>query len=310
MRRGAIGFLLRRLAYQGIVLVGVAFLVHVLILLSADPAQALLPPTTPPEAVEAFRRAQGWDQPLPVQFAAFLTRAVQGDFGTSIRFGEPALLVVLERVPATLALGLTGLVVALAIAFPLGSLAALRRGTWVDGAVRGFAIIGASVPGFVFGQVLILVVAVGLRALPVSGGGSIAHLVLPGLVVGIVSTPGLIRILRASLLEVYGRDYIRTAFAKGLSARAVLLRHALRNAAIPVVTFLAFDIAALLSGVVIVERVFAYPGMGLLAVQAISGRDLPVIQAFVFVAALTIVTTNLLLDVAYTRLDPRIGARR
>ncbi|MEK6720411.1 MAG: ABC transporter permease [Chloroflexota bacterium] len=310
MPRSAVGFVLRRLAYQGVVLVGVAFLVHVLILLSADPAQALLPPTTSPEAVEAFRRAQGWDQPLPVQFATFLGRAVQGDFGTSIRFGQPALAVVLERVPATLTLGLTGLAVGLAIAFPLGSLAALRRGTWADGAVRGFAVLGASVPGFVLGQVLILVVAVGLRALPVSGGGSVAHLVLPGLVVGIASTPGLIRILRASLLEVYGRDYIRTAFAKGLSPRAVLLRHALRNAAIPVVSFLAFDIAALLSGVVIVERVFAYPGMGSLAVQAISGRDLPVIQAFVFVAALTIVTTNLLLDVAYTRLDPRIRGRR
>ena len=132
-------------------------------------------------------------------------------------------------------------------------------------------VLGASVPGFVLGQVLILIVAVGLRALPVSGGGSIAHLVLPGVVVGVASTPGLIRILRASLLEVYGRDYIRTAFAKGLSARSVLLRHALRNAAIPVVTFLAFDIAALLSGVVIVERVFAYPGMGLLAATIFTG---------------------------------------
>lgn len=308
--RGVAGYIARRLAYQAVVLIGVALLVHVLILLSADPARALLPPTTSPEAVEAFRRAQGWDQPLPVQFAAFLARAVQGDFGTSIRFGQPALAVVMERVPATLGLGVVGLIVALAIAIPLGSLAALRRGTWIDGAVRGFAVLGASVPGFVLGQVLILVVAVGLRALPVSGGGSIAHLVLPGFVVGVASTPGLIRILRASLLEVYGRDYIRTAFAKGLSARAVLLRHALRNAAIPVVTVLAFDIAGLLSGVIIVERVFAYPGMGQLAVQAISGRDLPVIQAFVLVTALTIVVTNLLLDVVYTRIDPRIRAAR
>ncbi len=304
------GFVARRIGYQLVVLVGVAFIVHALVLLSADPARALLPPTTPPEAVEAFRRAQGWDQPLPVQFGAFLVRAAQGDFGTSIRFGQPALAVVADRIPATLGLGLVGLAIALIVSVPLGSLAALRRGTWIDSAVRGFAVLGASIPGFVLGQVLILVVAVGLRALPVSGGGTIAHLVLPGIVVGIGSTPGLIRILRASLLEVYGRDYIRTAFAKGLSTRAVLLRHALRNAAIPVVTFLAFDIAALLSGVVIVERVFAYPGMGLLAVQAISGRDLPVIQAFVFVAALTIVTTNIALDVAYRRLDPRIRAGR
>lgn len=301
-----VAFLARRLIYNAFVLVGVAFIVYALVLLASDPARALLPVTAPADVVEAFRRAQGYDQPVPVQFARFFGRAVVGDFGLSTRFGEPALGIVLERVPATLLLGGLGLAVAAALALPLGALAALRRGTWIDHSVRTVATLGQAIPNFVVAQVLILVVAVGWRALPVSGAGSPAHLVLPALVVGLSSAPGLARILRSSLLEVYGRDYIRTAYAKGLRERAVLLRHALRNAAIPVVTFLAFDVAAILSGVVIVERIFAYPGMGLLAFQAITNRDLPVIQAFVFVSGTVIVTTNLVLDLVYGVLDPRI----
>jgi peptide/nickel transport system permease protein len=304
-----LGFLGRRFLYNALVLVGVAFVVHGLVLLTSDPARALLPPTTPPEVIESFRRAHGYDQPFPIQFGLFLARAVVGDFGDSIRYGEPALGVVVERVPATLSLALTGIAVALAIALPLGIGAAMRHGTWVDQAARGVVVVGSAVPNFVVAQVLILVLAVGLRALPVSGAGTPAHLVLPGVVVGLTSAAGLVRILRSSLLEVFGAEYIRTAYGKGLSQRAVVVRHALRNAAIPVVTFFAFDVAAILSGVVIVERVFAYPGMGLLATQAVTNRDLPLIQAFVFVSALTIVTANLLLDVAYVAIDPRVRVR-
>lgn len=304
-----VGFIGRRLAYNALVLVGVAFVVYALVLLTSDPARALLPPTTPPEVIESFRRAHGYDQPFLVQFGLFLSRAVVGDFGNSIRYGEPALGVVLERVPATLALSVTGLAIALAIAVPLGVAAAMREGTWIDGLARGVIVTGSAVPNFVVAQVLILVVAVGLRALPVSGAGTPAHLVLPGLVVGLASSAGLVRILRSSLLDVFGREYIRTAYGKGLGERAVVIRHAIRNAAIPVVTFLAFDVASILSGVVIVERVFAYPGMGLLATQAVTNRDLPLIQALVFVSALTIVTANVLLDVVYVALDPRIRVR-
>jgi ABC-type dipeptide/oligopeptide/nickel transport system permease component len=301
-----VAFLARRLAYNAFVLVGVAFVVHGLVLLTSDPARALLPPTTPAETIESFRRAHGYDQPFPIQFALFLSRAAGGDFGTSIRFGQPALDIVLERLPATLALSLLGLGIALVVAVPLGIAAAMREGSWVDHAARGVVVVGSGVPNFVVAQVLILVVAVGLGTLPVSGAGSAAHLVLPGLVVGLSSAAGFVRIIRSSLLDVFGHDYIRTAYAKGLSDRAVVVRHALRNAAIPIVTFLAFDLAAVLSGVIVVERVFAYPGMGLLATQAVTNRDLPLIQAFVFVAALTIVTVNVLLDVAYLVLDPRI----
>jgi peptide/nickel transport system permease protein len=304
-----VGFIGRRLAYNALVLVGVAFVVYALVLLTSDPARALLPPTTPPDVIESFRRAHGYDQPFFVQFALFLSHAVGGDFGTSIRYGEPALGLVLERVPATLALSITGLAIAVAIALPLGIAAAMREGTWIDQLARGVIVAGSAIPNFVVAQVLILVVAVGLRALPVSGAGTPAHLVLPGVVVGLASSAGLVRILRSSLLEVFGRDYIRTAYGKGLGHRAVVIRHALRNAAIPVVTFLAFDVAAILSGVIIVERVFAYPGMGLLASQAVTNRDLPLIQAFVFVSAVTIVTANLVLDLAYVALDPRIRVR-
>ena len=301
-----LGFLVRRLVYNALVLVGVAFVVHALVLLTGDPVRALVPVSAPPSVVEDLRRAWGLDQPLPVQFVRFLGRALQGDFGTSTRFGEPALAVVLERVPLTLALGGLGVLVGLLIALPLGTLAAIRRGTWVDGVARAVAVAGQGIPTFVLGPVLVLVFAVGLRWLPVSGADGPASLVLPALVIGVATAAGLTRILRSALLDVYGRDFIRTARAKGLAERAVLRRHALRTASIPVVTYLAFDVAAILSGVVIVERVFQYPGMGLLAVQAITNRDIPVIQAFVFLAAVTIVTTNLLLDLVYLWLDPRI----
>ena len=302
-----LGFIGRRLAWNALVLVGVAFIVHALLLATSDPARALLPPTTPPDVIESFRRAHGFDQPLPVQFALFLPRALTGDFGDSIRYGEPALGVVLDRVPATLLLAGVGLVLALLVASPLGVAAATGPGSWADGAARGVVVVGSGVPNFVVAQALILVVAVGLRLLPVSGSGSAAHLVLPGLVVGLTSAAGFVRILRTSLLEVFGNDYIRTAYAKGLSQRAVVVRHALRNAAIPFVTFVAFDLASILSGVVIVERVFAYPGMGLLATQAVTNRDLPLIQALVFVSALAIVTANLVLDLAYAVIDPRVA---
>jgi peptide/nickel transport system permease protein len=176
----------------------------------------------------------------------------------------------------------------------------------VDALARTIAVAGQGIPNFVLGPILVLIFAVFLRWLPVSGAQGPSSFVLPAVVVGIGTAAGLTRILRSALLDVYGRDYIRTARAKGADERVVLTRHALRNAAIPVVSFLAFDVAAILSGIVIVERVFQYPGMGLLAVQAITNRDVPVIQAFVFLAALTIVTTNLVLDVVYTWLDPRI----
>jgi peptide/nickel transport system permease protein len=299
-------FLARRLLASVVVIVGVLFIVFALVYLASDPVRALLPLDAPQSAVDSLRHQLGFDQPIPVQFLNFLGRAVRGDFGTSTNTLEPALEVVLARLPATLALGLAGVAVSLLISIPLGILAALRPGSWLDVTARSVAVLGQAVPGFVMGQVLILVFAVSLRILPVSGAGDPAHLILPAVVVGLGSAAGLTRILRSSLLDVIGSDFIRTARAKGLGPRPVVLRHALRNAAIPFVTFLAFDLAAVLSGVIVVEVVFSYPGMGQLVVQAVADRDVPVIQAFTFVAALTIVMVNLALDVVYGLLDPRI----
>jgi peptide/nickel transport system permease protein len=299
-------FLVRRLLANAVVVVGVAFIVFALVFLASDPARALLPLDAPPAAVESLRRTLGFDQPIPIQFLGFLGRAIQGDFGTSTRTLEPALGMVLGRLPATLSLGTAGVAVSLLISLPLGIVAAVRPGSWADVAARSVAVAGQAVPGFVLGQVLILLFGVTLRILPVSGSGGPVYLIMPAIVIGLGSAAGLTRILRSSLLDVLDSNYIRTARAKGLEPGQVILRHALRNAAIPFVTFLAFDLAAIISGVIIVEVVFSYPGMGLLVVQAVTNRDLPVIQAFTFVAALTIVTVNLGLDIVYGLLDPRI----
>ena len=299
-------FLARRLVASAFVLLGVLFIVYGLVFLASDPVRALLPLDAPQSAVDSLRQSLGFDQPFPIQFVGFLGRAIHGDFGTSTNTLEPALGMVLARVPATLALGVAGVAVSLLISVPLGIAAALRPGSWVDVTARSIAVLGQAVPGFVLGQVLILVFAVSLRILPVSGAGDPAHLILPAIVVGLGSAAGLTRILRSSLLDALVSDYIRTARAKGLGPRQVVLGHALRNAAIPFVTFLAFDLAAILSGVIVVEVVFSYPGMGQLVVQAVANRDLPVIQAFTFVSALVIVSVNLLLDVVYGLLDPRI----
>jgi len=299
-------FVARRLLANVVVIVGVAFVVFALVFLASDPARALLPLDAPPAAVESLRQSLGFDQPIPIQFLGFLGRAIQGDFGTSTRTLEPALGMVLERLPATLSLGLAGVGVSLLISLPLGIAAAARPGSLVDFGARSVTVAGQAVPGFVLGQVLILLFGVTWRILPVSGSGGPSYLILPAIVIGLGSAAGLTRILRSSLLDVLGTHYIRTARGKGLSPRQVLIGHALRNAAIPFVTFLAFDLAAIVSGVIIVEVIFSYPGMGLLVVQAVTNRDLPVIQAFTFVAALTIVTVNLGLDLVYAALDPRI----
>jgi peptide/nickel transport system permease protein len=299
-------FLVRRLVANAIVVVGVAFIVFVLVFLTSDPVRALLPLDAPPAAVESLRLNLGFDQPIPIQFLGFLGRALHGDFGTSTRTLEPALGMVLARLPATLSLGVAGLLVSLLISVPLGIAAATRPGSWSDVTARLVAIAGQAVPGFVLGQVLILIFGVTLRVLPVSGSGGISYVILPAIVIGLGSAAGLTRILRSSLLDVLAADYIRTARAKGLGPSRVMLGHALRNAAIPFVTFLAFDLAAIVSGVIVVEVIFSYPGMGLLVVQAVTNRDVPVIQAFTFVAAVTIVTVNLGLDLLYGVLDPRI----
>lgn len=299
-------YVLQRLVQGILVLLGVTVIVFGLTFLSGDPVSALAPLNITPEEREVFRKQLGLDRPIPIQYADFVASAVRGDFGESFKHREPAMKVVMERAPATLALTAAAVLFALLVSVPLGILAAMHHDGPIDTVARFFALIGQSVPTFLLGIVLILVFAVHLRWLPSSGGGSLQTLILPAVTVGAFSAAVLARLLRSSLLEALGQDYIRTAYAKGLRSRVVLIRHALKNAALPFTTMLGIQVGFLLSGAVVAETIFAYPGIGRLAVEAISTKDMPVIQAFVTVAAVIVVLVNLAVDLVYTRLDPRI----
>jgi ABC-type dipeptide/oligopeptide/nickel transport system permease component len=299
-------YVLQRLVQGLFVLLGVFTIVFALTFVSGDPAAALAPLNTTAEELARFRQSRGLDRPVPVQYVDFLTRAVQGDFGESFRYHEPAMGVVLERAPATLRLTAVAVLFSLLISIPLGVLAALHHDRAIDAIARLLALIGQSVPSFLLGIILILIFAVGLRWLPSSGAAGWQSLILPGITVGGFSAAVLARVLRSSMLEVLGQEYIRTAYAKGLRDRVVLMRHALKNAALPFTTLLGLQVGFLLSGAVVAETIFSYPGMGRLAVEAISTKDIPVIQSFVTLTAAIVVVVNLMVDLVYRRLDPRI----
>ena len=299
-------YLFQRLVQGLLVLLGVTTIVFALTFVAGDPASTLAPLDTTPAELAQFRHNMGLDRPVPVQYLDFLVHAVRGDFGMSYSSHEPAMGVVLERLPATLRLTGAAVLFALVVAIPLGLLAAMYHDRWIDAAARFFAFLGQSIPVFLLGMVLILVFAVGLRWLPSSGGESWKSLILPAISIGSFSAAVLARLLRSSLLEVLSQEYIRTAYAKGLAGRTVVVRHALKNAALPFVTMLGLQVGFLLSGAVVAETIFAYPGMGRLAVEAISRKDVPVIQSFVTIAAVIVIAANLFVDLVYTRIDPRI----
>ncbi len=302
-------YLVSRLLHSALVVLGVSVVVFGLTYLGGDPAATIAPISASQEDIERIRRDLGFDQPLPVQYLRFLAGAIRGDFGTSLRHNQPALPLVLERLPATLELTGAALLLSALIAVPLGIVTAVRRNSPLDLAGTVAVLAGQSVPTFWLGVMLIIVFAVDLKVLPASGRGDWRNLVLPAVALGAYSAAITARLLRSSLIEVLAADYIRTARAKGLAPRVVLLGHALRNAALPVVTVLGLQLGALLGGAVVTETVFAYPGMGRLAIQSISNRDVPVVQAFVFVTALLIALINLGVDLLYAALDPRIQLR-
>lgn len=297
---------MRRLFYSIFVLLGLSLIVFLLTRLSGDPTALMLPIDATPDDEAVMRAYLGLDKPLPVQYVEFLGRAVTGDFGTSIRHRQPALAMVLERMPATLQLAAAAFTMALLIAVPLGILSALYPNSLADRISVFIALFGQAIPTFLLGIVYILIFAVQLGWLPSSGRGGLEYLILPALTLGPYSAAVINRLLRANLREAMTRDYIRTARAKGFSRQYVLLRHALKNAAIPIVTVMGLQVAALLSGSVVTETVFAYPGAGLLLVQALGNRDFPVVQAFVIVTGVMVILINLLLDILYVALDPRI----
>jgi ABC-type dipeptide/oligopeptide/nickel transport system permease component len=302
-------YLLRRLWQSLIVLFGVSVVVFLILHLTGDPAGLLLPPDATAEDIANFRRAMGFDDPVAVQYLRFLRGAVRGDFGESLRHGEPAMGLVLERLPATFQLAGAGLLIALCLAIPAGIVSAVRRNTAVDYLSTVVALLGQAMPTFWLGIMLILVFSVRLSWLPSSGRGTLEHLILPAITLGLFTTARITRLTRSGMLEVLGQDYIRTARAKGVGESPVVWKHALKNAAIPIVTIVGIELGTLLGGSVITETIFAWPGVGRLSVQAIFNRDYPVVQAAVFLLASTFVIVNFLVDVVYTYLDPRIRYR-
>jgi peptide/nickel transport system permease protein len=303
-------WLVRRLFHFAIVIWGVTTLVFVALRLTGDPAMMLLPGNPTMAEVELAREKLGVNKPLITQYVAFIGDAFRGHFGTSFLHGVDATGVVLERLPATALLAGSALLLAAAFAIPLGILAAVFRGTIADFAVMTLAVIGQGVPFFWLGLMLILIVGVELRLLPTGGYGTLQHLVLPSLTLAGYIGASTARLARSSMLEVLGRDYMRTARAKGLALHVVVLKHGLKNAAIPLVTFLGLQMGLLLGGTVVVEEIFGWPGVGRLLLQAISFRDYPVVQAATFILAMIFVLVNILVDLVYVLLDPRVRDQR
>jgi peptide/nickel transport system permease protein len=300
-------YVLRRLGQAALTLLGVSVLVFlVLRVLPGDPAKMLLPEGAPQSAVDELNRHLGLREPLHVQYAIFIRSVFRGDFGQSFQYRAPALQVVADRLAATAQLALAAMFLTGAVGVSLGIVAAVHRGTRYDFASTVFAVLGQSLPNFWLGIMLILLFGVALRWLPTSGFESWRHLILPAVTLAAFPMALVARLTRSSMLEILGRDYIRTGRAKGLAERAVVLRHALRNAAVPVLTVLGLQIGTLLGGAVITESVFAWPGMGKLVVDAIFFRDFPVVQTVLIFSATIFVLINLLVDLLYTVIDPRI----
>lgn len=319
-------YLTRRLLQSIIVIIGVTVVTFLSLHLAGDPTYLYVSDRASDEEIAEIRSRLGFDRPLTEQYFNFLGNVAQGDFGNSLVSKTSAIDLVLERLPATIELTLFSMLFAVTFAIPIGMISAMRRGTVTDGGVMLFAIFGQSVPSFWLGIVLILVVGLELRWLPISGhvpllepffagdfntffnnfGDGIRHLIMPGITIGVFSLSRNARLVRSAMLEVLSQDYIRTAKAKGLRDRVVIIKHAFRNALIPVITILGLEFGFLLSGVVVVETVFSWPGVGRLVFNSINQRDIPVVQAAVIMFSFLFVLLNLLVDLLYARLDPRV----
>ena len=300
------GYILKRLFHSIFVLVGISLVVFIILHLTGDPAALLMPMDATPEQVAQFRQEMGFNDPIVVQYWRFFKGTLRGDFGQSFRHSQPALELVMERMPATIQLTLAAMVIALLVAIPVGIISAIRRNSLLDHIGMTGALLGQSTPVFWLGIMLILIFSVTLQWFPSSGRGEVQHLVLPAITLGMFTMARTARMMRSSMLEVLGQEYMKTAKAKGLNPGTVILKHALKNAAIPVVTIIGMELGTLLGGAVITETIFAWPGVGRLAVQAIYNRDYPVVQAAVFLLASIFVLVNLVVDLLYTYLDPRV----
>jgi len=300
-------YLLKRLWHTVYVVIGISMISFFFIHLSGDPVMLMLPADASVAQMEQLRQQLGLNDPLPVQYWRFATRAIRGDFGESLYYHIPALRLILERLPASLELAVAAMVVALGISVPIGIISAVRRGSALDMASMFAALFGLSMPHFWLGIMFILLFSVKLGWLPTSGRGTLAQLIMPALALGLSLMAMFARLTRSVMLEVLSLDYVRTARAKGLKERIVIGKHALKNALIPLVTVAGMQFGFLIGGTVIIETVFAWPGAGRLVVQAIFNRDYPLVQACVFILALIFVTINFLVDMLYVYLDPQIS---
>jgi peptide/nickel transport system permease protein len=309
-------YILNRLLLMLPVALMVTVIVFLLVRLSpGDPVLVYAGEERDPESLAQIRRSLGLDQPLPVQYVAWLGHAVQGDLGRSIRTQQPVLEAIVERLPATLELGGAAILLSVSIALVVGTLSAIKRNSPLDLLTTGFTLAGVSLPNFFLGLALILIFALAWRVFPPGGyvkfaespSGNLTRLVLPAVTLATASLAVNVRQVRSSLLDVLSQDYIRTARAKGLRERVVILKHALRNALIPVVTLVGLQVGAIIEGAIITETIFFWPGVGRLAVDSIGGRDYPVVQAIVLISALSFMVSTLLVDLIYAWVDPRIS---
>jgi peptide/nickel transport system permease protein len=299
-------FIVGRLLQSVFVVIGVTLVTFALVFLGGDPVYVYADERASAEEVAQLRRELGLDRPWIVQYLDFLTGLARGDLGRSLRYHAPVADLILERLPATLQLAAAALAIAIFVPIPLAIVAARNRGKWPDSLAMTLVLIGQSLPNFWLGVLLIMLFGVHLRWFPISGSGTFMHLVLPAITLSTFSTARNARLLRSSFLEVLSLDYIRTARSKGANEHRIFYGHALKNALLASVTVVGLEIGFLLGGSVIVETVFAWPGMGRLTIQAIYGKDLPLVQGAVTFLALVFVVVNLLVDLAYTFLDPRV----
>jgi peptide/nickel transport system permease protein len=302
------GFVVSKLIRCLVTLLLAVTFVFIVLRLSGDPAQRMLPDDVDASVIDAYRQMWGLDRSMPEQFIRYIVSVLRGDFGISFRDNREAIDVVTERIPATLALGFLALAITNFVGVPAGMFAALNKSSWLDRATMSATILGHSLPNFFLGILLILCFSMTLRWLPSSGIGTWQHLVMPALTLGTAFAGTVARFTRSSMLEVLDQPFMRTARAKGVSNRNRVLRHALPNAAIPIVTVIGLRLGALVGGATVVETVFGYPGVGLLLVNSVAQRDLAVVQAVVLLIAFSMVIVNLIVDLAYGLLDPRIAA--
>lgn len=299
-------YIIRRTLVSIPVILVVSIAVFAMIFLSGDPAVLMLPPEASEEQVAEFRHAYGFDDPFLVQYGRFMSKAVRGDFGKSLRYNQSAMELVLERLPATLQLSSASILLSVLISLPLGIIAALKRNSIVDYVASSLAVLGQSMPNYWLGFLLVYYLAVKLSLLPTSGGPGLRYVILPAVTIAFNLMALITRMTRSSMLDTLRENYIVTARAKGLVERLIIIRHALRNALLPIVTIIGLQFGYILGGAVVIETIFAWPGLGLLTIQAIYNRDYPVVQAAVLFLTLSFVVINLLVDISYQYIDPRI----